>query len=188
MNTQETWKDIPGFPGYQASDFGNIRSVSRNVAHYSRLGPKSGVRKIVGRVLKQKRIKNRYPFIILCLDGKPITCSVHRLVALTFIPNPDCKPQVNHRDGNKQNNRKDNLEWVTNSENANHAFQVLGRKSFPPCGENNHYAKLSTDDVRQIRAWWKTGDVTQTALASKWGITSGHIFDIVHGFSWKHVA
>ena len=60
----------------------------------------------------------------LCRNGTMKWAKVHRLVAEAFIPNPEHKAQINHKDGNKRNNRTDNLEWVTNSENAHHAFKM----------------------------------------------------------------
>ena len=66
-----------------------------------------------------------YKAVLIRDNGKERTVFVHRLVALAFVPNPDNKPQVNHKDGNKTNNRPENLEWVTLAENMRHRAEVL---------------------------------------------------------------
>lgn len=96
------------------------------------------------------RVKDGYYYIRLLGEGKDVTISVHRLVALTFLPNPDNKPQVNHIDGNKLNNHVSNLEWCTNGENQIHAH----RNNLQPTrkGENNGNNKLTQSDVDYIRS------------------------------------
>lgn len=102
---EQKWKDVVGFEGlYKVSDTGKIYSVKSN------------------RVIKHKISKTGYCNIELHKDGKPIMKYVHRLVAEAFVDNPTNKPQVNHKDGNKQNNHFSNLEWVTASENQRHAL------------------------------------------------------------------
>jgi hypothetical protein len=106
FSTEEVWRDIPGYEGrYQASNLGRIRSQARGV-------------------LKPFKNKNGYLIATLYNQGK-VRTGVHRLVALTFIPNPEDKPQINHKDGNKENNNLNNLEWVTCSENNLHRRRVL---------------------------------------------------------------
>ena len=102
--TSETWKDIPGWEGiYQVSDFGRVRSFRSNPN---------------GRILSRKNKIGSYIQVILSgKNKKPRYASVHRLVAESFLPNPNHLPQVNHKDGNRHNNRASNLEWCTGSEN-----------------------------------------------------------------------
>lgn len=113
----EIWHDIPGYEGeYQASNFGRIKSVSRPI----RRGTSTYTSKEV--ILKQQTDRNGYRFIIL---HKKL-CLVHRLVGMAFLPNP--KETINHINGNKADNRVENLEWATRSENTRHAYDVLHRK------------------------------------------------------------
>lgn len=116
---QEIWKDIEGYEGfYQVSNFGTIKSLSR----YIKFGNKT--RYSNERILKFHKDKDGYKKVILQKSGKAQNYLIHRLVAQAFIPNPDNKPQINHKDGDKQNNKVDNLEWCTPSENMIHAFKT----------------------------------------------------------------
>ena len=103
---EEIWKDIPGYEGlYQASNLGKIRSIYR-----------------YKKILKQYK-NYGYLHVQLFKNKKQKYSRVHRLVAQTFIPNCENKPYVNHKDGNKQNNCVDNLEWCTAKENTHHALE-----------------------------------------------------------------
>ena len=116
---EEIWKDIPGYEGlYQASNLGQIRSLDRvveYVKHYSDRDVKA-VHKFKGKVLKQT-FTSGYLGVLLSIDGKTKDALVHRLVACTFVDNPENKPQVDHKDGDRTNNNADNLVWVTSREN-----------------------------------------------------------------------
>lgn len=110
---KEVWKDVKGYEGlYQVSSLGRVKSVRRY--EYTRW---------YGGELKSIR-QGRYLRTSLCKNGKLKTHNIHRLVAEAFIPNPKNKPEVNHIDGNKENNNVNNLEWVTRKENAIHAYNM----------------------------------------------------------------
>lgn len=110
--TEEEWRPVVGYEGlYEASSFGRVKSLDR-------YNSKNCF--IKGRILKQSNDGRGYMSIQLCLNGKIERYLVHRLIAQTFIPNPDNLPQVNHKDENKSNNRVDNLEWCDCSYNINY--------------------------------------------------------------------
>lgn len=119
----EIWKDITGYEGlYQVSSLGRIKSLTRFNEYYN------AIHKIKTKRIQKEKIlnysKNNRGYLQVCLtkNGKSKTYIVHRLVAKAFLSNSKSKEQVNHIDGNKENNSIDNLEWVTSSENNKHAF------------------------------------------------------------------
>jgi hypothetical protein len=103
------------------------------------------------------KIEN-YIRITLSRANKKQMCLIHRLVAIAFIPNPENKPDINHKDGNKKNNCIENLEWVTRSENTQHSFDILHRKSSSWRGgidifnKNNNFI-IRVEDSRAALAW-----------------------------------
>ena len=115
----EIWKDIEGYEGlYQVSNYGRVRSLDRYVKqnHNTKQLKK-------GKIIKQQKGHKGYLILSLCKDKKRKTFKVHRLVAQAFIPNLENKPQVNHINGDKTDNRIENLEWATNGENGLHAYK-----------------------------------------------------------------
>lgn len=132
----EIWKDAKGYEDYfQVSNLGRIFSKRTN--KILKLNSSSGYLSFTTRFNGRKSISK-------CLK-------VHRLVALTFIENPDNKPDVNHIDGNKLNNHVSNLEWVTESENMLHASQTGLTPYEKITGEKNGSAKITWEIARKIR-------------------------------------
>lgn len=137
---EEIWKDIQGYEGlYQVSNLGRVKSLARLDTRGQRVSEK---------ILKLGKHRAGYFRVNLYKNGKMKQYLVHRLVALAFIPNPENKEQVNHIDGNKQNNVIENLEWCTHSENIQHAYRTGLAKGL--VGENHPlYGKHHTEETRK---------------------------------------
>lgn len=172
----EVWKDIPGYEGlYQASNQGRIKSLPK------RKGKGNGYIK-EEEILKASVEAHGYERVVLGKDGKKKKYQVHRLIAATFIPNEENKQQVNHINGNKADNRVENLEWCTDSENMQHAFQ-------------NGLINIPTRSVIQldlqgtlIKEW---DSITEAEAAT--GVRRGNIWSCcvgkrktANGYKWKY--
>lgn len=117
------------------------------------------------------------------LDGKKRTFRVHRLVMMAFNPVENMNElEVNHLDGNKKNNKLENLEWCTASENQKHAFETGLQRARK--GESSNFAKLTEEDVKQVFELRKQG-LLQREIAEIVGCTSSNISAILRGKSWK---
>ena len=104
----EIWRDIEGYEGlYQVSNLGKVKSLNYKCTKKE-------------KILKPFSNRDGYLRVKLCKEGKRRSYLVHRLVAQAFISNPEDKPQVNHKDEDKTNNKVENLEWVTSKENINY--------------------------------------------------------------------
>lgn len=138
---QEIWKDIPEYDEYyQVSSFGRIRSLDRYVYHHV-----SGKQLIKGRILIQSFDKDGYKQVTFSRENKTKTKKVHRLVCTASHENPLNKSFVNHKDGDKTNNHKNNVEWCTPSENNKHAYSIglrkINAKHLIAYGSKNHASK-----------------------------------------------
>lgn len=127
---KEIWKDIEGYEGkYQVSNFGRVKTLPHTISYTNRYGNTSYA--VVPEKIRQPATSGSiarhsgYISVVLKSNNKSYRRYIHRLVAKAFIPNPSNKEQVNHKDGNKRNNRVDNLEWATPSENLRHRLYEL---------------------------------------------------------------
>lgn len=155
----EIWKDIPSYEGYyQASNLGKIKSLKRIIM---RKDGKPYLQK--EQLLKPGRNRKGYLHCNLTKNFKQTNISVHRLVAITFIDNPNNLPQINHIDGNKENNSVDNLEWISNYDNMQHSI-ITGIRNVKKITDN--LKKVNSRKVNQydldgnfIKAWDSIKDI-----------------------------
>lgn len=155
---EEIFKKIKGFPNYYVSNLGNVKLNERILKPYSNQKGGKGYLLLTIYNYNDKQNYKRY---------------IHRLVAQVFIPNPENKPCVNHRDGNKKNNNVNNLEWATYSENMYHA--VKNNLTNFPKGKNHKLSKkvVQLDLNRKfIKIWESTGEIKRELGIPKQSISS----------------
>jgi hypothetical protein len=183
----ETWRPAAGFEGiYDVSNHGRVRRVGRAARNGNGRG--GGAR--IGHVLKLRTTPGGYLRAQLWRDGKPCPRLVHTLVATTFIGPCPAGLDVNHIDGVKTNNQPSNLEYVTRSDNNLHAWRT-GLCDGPRhlvTGEDHHNAKLTAEDVREIRRLYQPGSYGTPRLAKQFGVNAKTIHLIISGRTWKEVA
>jgi hypothetical protein len=174
---EEEWRWVPGYESkYEVSNQGGVRS------HITCRGT---VRK-KPRLVRPWTSNKGYP--VVGLVGKR-RFLVHRLVALTFIPNPKDAPCVNHKDSNRANSHANNLEWVTRSENQKHGYRFGSIRVPGYRGEKNAQSKLTEEQVLEIRHLyrWRSPDANQYVLAHRYNVHQSIIGDIVHRRTWTHI-
>ena len=176
MENQEVWKDVINYEGiYQVSNLGRLKSLSRYIKHW-----RGGFLNSKEMIKKPFKSKSGYLITELSKNSSKSKFLIHRLVAEAFIPNPEGKPQVNHINGIKTDNRVENLEWNTRSENIKHA-DSKGLRNLK--GVNNANAKLSEKEVIEIRQSENSID----ALASNYNVGTTCIKRILNKKTWKHI-
>lgn len=162
------WKDIEEFDGlYAVSNTGVIRNNKTS------------------KILKQTIHQNGYYMVSVKpygRTGKSKTFKVHREVAKAFLNNPDNKPTVNHKDGNKLNNAVDNLEWSTHTEQMIHAYK--NKLATPLKGMNNHLSRLTDDQVAEIL---DNPHIRNIEFSRRFNIDRSAISKVRSGKNWKHL-
>ena len=177
----EIWKELEGYEGdYEVSNMGQVRSITKEFECFSRRGNHTHKRIRYGRVIKPRLQNNGYCVVWLSRNGKVKACTVHRLIAKTFIENPKNLYCVNHKNGDKTDNRVDNLEWCTSGENLKHAYDKLnrvhrkGKKIF--CVELNRTFESIKDASEKLK-------VNQSAIGNVIAGRAKH----AGGYSWKEL-
>ena len=180
----EEWRDVVGYEGrYQVSSMGRVKSLERKVKHWC-----GGERIQKERILKPCADRGGYLRIGLCDGEKQKTFKVHRLVCEAFHENPDNKPQVNHINEIKTDNRASNLEWATARENSNFGTrnERIGKKS--AITKSKPICQYTLDE-KIVKAWASLAEVKR-----KTGFSQGNISEVAngnrktaYGFIWKYI-
>lgn len=174
---EEIWKDIPGYEGrYEVSSLGRVRSLRQANSH-------GGGTKIRNIPLLRKIQVNTSGYLDLALqkNKKQYTVSIHRLIAMAFIPNPQRLPEVNHIDGNKFNNSIENLEWVSSRNNQLHAYRTGLKRKLKH--EQNPKAILNREQVLEIF----NSALTQRQLSEKYSVSMACINNVKNGYAWCEI-
>jgi len=168
MTISEIWKPVPLFEEYEVSNLGNVRR--RREFHTRQMNP--------------SLTTGGYKQVILCQEANKKPFTVHRLVLVAFIGPRPRGHDINHKNGNKTDNRLENLEYATKSENMRHAYQVLKRERAR--GEDHGNSKLTAEKVLEIRRLAEDG-LDQTEIAARFGITRSNVSAVVCRKSWAHL-
>ena len=161
----EVWRDVVGYVGlYQVSNLGRVKSLN-----YRRTN--------TPKILKPGKNSSGYLDVGLYDNGSKKSMLIHRLVGFAFIPKLKDKPAINHKNGCKTDNKVDNLEWVSPSENNFHAIETGLRNIV---GENHGRCKLTDVEVAEIRKLYSQGGYVQRELAEMYGVAGSHVSEIVN--------
>lgn len=179
-----TWRDVSGWEGkYKVSDRGDVLSVSRIIL--SKDHNDKPTKAIVDeKILKSKIEKTGYVSVTVKDRDRRMTFRVHKLVAQAFIPNPENKPQINHINGIKTDNRVENLEWCTQVENAKHA--VATGLNTPTIGTRHWNHKHSEEDALLVKTEYE-GGMSRKQISKKYGYEYVFVYNVTSGQRWKHI-
>ncbi len=176
----EIWENIRGYVGaYQISNLGSVRSIDRCVKYSN--GYK---RKHKGKTKIPYKNKHGYYFLHLCKKNILKNYTIHRLVAIAFLPNPHNYPCINHINGVKADNRIENLEWCTIKMNNRHAVKLGLTRKAGFKGESNPNSKLTYHDVVAIKKRLQGGEGCQS-ISNDYPVVRTTIWDIKNKRIWR---
>lgn len=174
----EIWKVVADYPDYEVSSFGSVRTIIERKFSYKYFP--------AGTHIAAVKSNNGYLRVAFRVaPGKQELKSVHRLVANAFIPNPENKPQVNHKDGNKENNNVLNLEWVTAKENVNHA-DATGLRNHPT-GEYRNDVVYSAETVNKVLRMYFFDFKLASEIEAELNLPKSYAPLIIKGQRWVEV-
>ena len=168
----EKWKIIEEFPNYAISNMGRVKRIKKN-----------------NKLLCLSKKKSGYIYTCLFKNGHRSYKRIHRLVLENFRPIDNMNNlEVNHKDGTKTNNKLENLEWCTRSENEKHAYKI-GLKN--KTGENHNQSKLTNSDIIRIKDLllnqYENGLITQRKIANIFNVVPSLISQIYRGMRWNYI-
>lgn len=179
----ENWTKLVGYPeyeeSYEVSDSGNIRSVDRLIV--DSIGRKTFYK---GTLLQPSKNRSGYMMINFRLNGSKLPVVIHRVVAKAFVDKVEGKDYVNHKDGDKENNKKENLEWCTSKENKEHSIKLGTTKI--RFGEQSPNNKLTSTQVIDIKERLINKE-TYKSIAEIFNVNYGTIGAIKNKLIWKHI-
>jgi len=163
----EIWRSLPGILGVEVSTLGNVRTLDRVVSSENR------TRFTKGKILKQYDTTDGYLQVSIPVDGKWTSKKIHRLIAQTFIQNPDSLPEINHKDNNPLNNNESNLEWCT------HEYNIAYREKYgTPAKDFVQKSPVCAVNLKtQEKLWFESQMETGRAL----GVSQGNIGSVIRG-------
>jgi hypothetical protein len=175
----ETWRPVVGYEGlYDVSNLGRVKSLQREIVN-----AKNKTLILKKKILKQQMSIRGYPYVDFRVQKVRTKFTIHRLVAMAFIPNPKNKKCVNHINSIRHDNRAENLEWCTHKENIAHGRDF----GFFLVGDKRKTAKLTSNQAECIRKAYNEDNKGETELSREYGVSRGIIQSILKNKTYKGV-
>lgn len=165
--SEESWKTISGFDDYEISNLGRVKSNRGKTQ----------------KILKPRVFGKGYHGVTLCKNGIQKKRYIHQLVLEEFVSSRPTSREVCHGDGDRTNNRLNNLRWDTKP--GNHSDKYVHGTMMMGSGHTN--SKLSESDVKEIRSLYVVGGITQKDLGKRFGVSQGTVWDILSRKTWNHI-